>query len=116
MYVEFDWPDNSEHTEFGVCYYGFANAYFLRDESAQFNRDELLAQLMGSCAEQGLEKSQKVTTYETQGAPKVKKYFAMTEEGYGYVHITNDEVEAEFTEEVNYTKFDRLSLLKPFKG
>lgn len=40
----------------------------------------------------------------------------MTEEGYGFVHIRNEESEAEFTEVVNYTKFDRLSLLKPFKG
>lgn len=71
---------------------------------------------MGSCAEQGLNEKQKVTTFEGQGAPKVKKYFGMTEEGYGYVHITNDETEAEFTEHVNYTKFERLSLLKPYKG
>jgi hypothetical protein len=40
----------------------------------------------------------------------------MTEEGYGYVQYRNDEEEAEFTEVVNYTMFDRLSLLKPFKG
>jgi hypothetical protein len=36
MYVEFDWPENQEYTEFAVAYYGFATAYFLRDESAQF--------------------------------------------------------------------------------
>ena len=46
----------------------------------------------------------------------MKKYFCMTEEGYGYVHIVNNEKEAEFTEVVNYTKFDRLSLMKPYKG
>ena len=40
----------------------------------------------------------------------------MCEEGYGYVHIVNNEEQAEYTETVNYTKFDRLSLLKPFKG
>ncbi len=57
-----------------------------------------------------------MTSYENQGAPLVKKYFAMAEEGYGYVHIVNDEEEAEFTEVVNYTKFDKLTMLKPFKG
>jgi hypothetical protein len=115
MYVEFDWPEKQDHNEFCVSYYGSATSYFLRDESSQFKKDELLAQLMASCAEQGLSE-QKVTTYADQGAPNLTKYFGMTEEGYGYVHITNNEVEAEFTEVVNYTKFDRLSLLKPFKG
>lgn len=70
---------------------------------------------MASCAEQGLAE-QKVTSYEAQGAPLVKKHFAMAEEGYGYIHIVNDEEEATFTEVVNYTKFDKLTLLKPFKG
>ena len=40
----------------------------------------------------------------------------MTEEGYGYVHIVNDEEEARFKEKIEYTKFDKLSLLKPYKG
>ena len=40
----------------------------------------------------------------------------MTEEGYGYVHIVNGDAESRFKEKVEYTKFDRLSLLKPFKG
>ena len=57
-----------------------------------------------------------MTTYESQGAPNIKKYFGMCEEGYGYVHYVNGEEEAEFTEAINYTKFDRLTLLKPFKG
>ena len=117
MYVEFDWPDKSEHTDFCVSYYGSATDYFLRDEAAQFNRDELLASLMASCAEQGLASEHKqIKNYEDQGAPLVKKYTGFTEEGYGYVHITNDEPEAEFTEVINYPKFDRLSLLKPQKG
>lgn len=46
----------------------------------------------------------------------MKKQFGMTEEGYGYVHYRNDDEEAELTEVVNYTKFDQLSLLMPYKG
>jgi hypothetical protein len=115
MFVEFDWPDNAEHTEFCVSCYGETTTYFLRDEKSLFNRDEVITQLMGSCAEQGLAE-QKVTTFEAQGAPEIKKYFAMTEEGYGYVHLVNGEAEATYTEQVNYTKFDKLQLLKPFKG
>lgn len=40
----------------------------------------------------------------------------MTEEGYGYVHIVNDEEEASYRESCNYTKFEKLELLPPFKG
>lgn len=40
----------------------------------------------------------------------------MTEEGYGYVHIVNDEAEAKYRENINYTKFDKLQLQKPQKG
>ena len=70
---------------------------------------------MGSCAEQELAEG-KVTNFEEQGAPGITKYFAMTEEGYGYVHIVNDETEARYREHINYTKFDKLELMKPLKG
>ena len=42
MYVEFDWPDGVQHTEFSVSCYGEAQTYFLRDEKAQFNKDNLI--------------------------------------------------------------------------
>lgn len=51
MYVEFDWPDNVQHTEFSVSCYGAAQSFFLRDEKALYNKEELLTQLMASCAE-----------------------------------------------------------------
>ncbi len=54
MFVEFDWPDYSFHNEFSVSYYGAADSKFSRDEAQLFDRDELLAQLMESCATQGL--------------------------------------------------------------
>jgi hypothetical protein len=54
MYVEFDWPEKSEHNEFCVGCYGKNKSYFLRDEAALYSREELLTQLMASCAEKGL--------------------------------------------------------------
>lgn len=108
-FVEFDWPDEVQHTDFSVSIYGEATTYFLRDEKAQFCKEDLLVQLMASCAVQGLAE-QKLTVFEEQGAPEIKKYFAITEEGYGYVHIVNNEKEARYTESINYTKFDRLEL------
>lgn len=51
MYVEFDWKDNVQHTEFCVSCYGATQAIFLRDERAQWNKDDLVRELMASCAE-----------------------------------------------------------------
>ena len=111
MYVEFDWPDKAEHTEFTVNCYGEAQTFFLRDEKGLFDKDDVIRMLMGSCAEQNLaEPAQKETNFESQGAPDITKYFAMTEEGYGYVHIVNNEAEAVYKENINYTKFEKLQL------
>lgn len=51
MYVEFDWPDNVQHTEFSVSCYGASKAIFLRDEKSQWQKEELVRKLMASCAE-----------------------------------------------------------------
>lgn len=116
MFVEFDWPDNVQHTEFSVSCYGKSKAIFLRDEKSLYNKDDLIRELMGSCGELELAPEGKVTNFAEQGAPGITKYFAMTEEGYGYVHIVNNEQEAKYRENINYTKFDKLELQKPFKG
>ena len=116
MFVEFDWPDNVQHTEFCISCYGQAQTYFLRDEKSLYDKESLITQLMASCAVQEHPSEGKKTTFEDQGAPDITKYFAMTEEGYGYVHIVNNEQEARFKEKIEYSKFEKLSLLKPFKG
>ena len=116
MYVEFDWPDNVQHTEFSISCYGQAQTFFLRDEKSLYDKDTLITQLMASCAVQEHPAEGKKTTFDDQGAPDIVKYFAMTEEGYGYVHIVNNEAEARFKEKIEYSKFDKLRLLKPFKG
>lgn len=63
MYVEFDWPDNVQHTEFSVSCYGNAATIFLRDEKSLYNKDDLIRQLMGSCAIQELAEG-KVTNFD----------------------------------------------------
>jgi len=57
-----------------------------------------------------------VTEFVAEGAENLKKYFAVTEEGYGFVHISNKEAEASYFEQVVFNKFDKLTMLKPFKG
>ena len=37
IYVECDWPESSEHTNFSVSSYGSGTCYFLRDEAASYN-------------------------------------------------------------------------------
>lgn len=71
--------------------------------------------MMASCAEQQLSGT-KVVNFEKEGAPNIKKYTCIAEEGYGFVHIVNDEKTCSYKENVNYTKFDGLELMKPFKG
>ena len=118
MFVEFDWPDTVQHTEFSVSCYGECTAIFLRDEKSQYVKDDLVRELMASCAEQELaeEGQRKTTNFAEQGAPDITKYFAMTEEGYGYVHIVNGDTEARYRENINYTKFEKLQMMKPQKG
>jgi hypothetical protein len=43
LFVEVDWPEKSEHTEFCASFYGASGAYFLRDESSQFSKEEFLS-------------------------------------------------------------------------
>ena len=42
MYVEFDWPDNVQHTEFSVSCYGEASTIFLRDEKSLYDKTDLV--------------------------------------------------------------------------
>jgi len=51
MYVELDWPDTVHHTDFSVSCYGECTSTFLRNEKKLYNKDDLIRELMGSCAE-----------------------------------------------------------------
>jgi len=42
MYVEFDWPEQAEVTDFCVSCYGEAQTYFLRDERCSFDKNTVL--------------------------------------------------------------------------
>jgi len=58
----------------------------------------------------------KAVNFEKSSAPNVKKYTCVAEEGYGFVHIVNDEKSCTYKETVNYTKFEGLELMKPYSG
>ena len=70
---------------------------------------------MGSAAESGIEGC-KITTMEKDGCPDIKKYSMILEEGYGFVHVVNDNASSSYKETVNFVKFDGLEIMKPYKG
>jgi hypothetical protein len=51
-----------------------------------------------------------------QGAPDIKRYFGESDEGFIYVHIDNQDSEATYSENVDFTMFDNLQFLKPEQG
>jgi len=55
-------------------------------------------------------------SYGSDGAPECSKYSGMMKEGYGYTYFRNDSDDATIKEAVNYTMFDGLELVSPFKG
>ena len=115
VYVELDWDKNTQDTEFCVTCYGASRTFFLRDEKSLFEQNKLLSKAYASKAEQMLEG---VTSqdFASKGAPDIRKYKAMCEEGYGFVYIVNKEKDASFKEKVQYNKFDGLTMCKPQQG
>lgn len=70
---------------------------------------------MASAAESNIEGC-KVVSMEKDGCPDIKKYTMMLEEGYGFVHVVNNDTSSSYKESVNYLKFEGLELMKPYKG
>ena len=54
-----------------------------------------------------------VQDFTAKNAPLIKKYKHFCPEGYGFVYIENNEVEAVFKKKCNYNTFTGLSLMKP---
>jgi hypothetical protein len=80
------------------------------DEWAQ--HPQFLEQVYSSCAIDYGE----YLSYESDGAPECSKYSGMMKEGYGYTYFRNNSDDATIKEAVNYTMFDGLELVSPFKG
>eukprot|EP00826_Nyctotherus_ovalis_P063940 TRINITY_DN9374_c0_g2_i3.p1 TRINITY_DN9374_c0_g2~~TRINITY_DN9374_c0_g2_i3.p1 ORF type:complete len:688 (-),score=197.77 TRINITY_DN9374_c0_g2_i3:35-2074(-) len=80
------------------------------DEWAQ--HPQFLEQVYSSCAVECGE----YLSYDSDGAPDCSKYSGMMKEGYGYTYFHNNSDDATIKEAVNYTMFDGLELVPPFKG
>ena len=73
---------------------------------------QFLEKVYSSCATEYGE----YVNYQSDGAPECAKYSGMTKEGYGYTYFQNNSEDATVKEAVNYTMFDGLELVPPFKG
>ena len=49
--------------------------------------------------------------FSARGAPSLKRYFSLTELGYGFTLLKNDETDASYEETVQYTMFESLQLM-----
>jgi len=107
VYVELDWNKNTEDTKFCVTCYGASNSAFVRDEKDLYTKEMVLQNAFRSKAFTEMEGVTK-TTMADKGAPKIKKYKCFGSEGYGFIHFENDELEAQFTEKVNFNTFKGL--------
>lgn len=115
IFVEMDWAEKTEDTEFCITSYGFSKTFFLRDEKSLFDKYGLLRKVYATKALQKLE-GVTCVNYEEKNAPGVNKYKCFNEEGYGFIYITNEEKDSSFKEKVNYTKFEGLEMVKPQQG
>lgn len=115
VFVELDWNESTEDTEFCSTCYGASKSFFLRDEKSLYNKNDILRKLYASKAVQMLE-GVTVQDFSANGAPDIKKYKGFGEELYGFVHFVNDSKDATFKEKVNYTTFTNLSMLAPNQG
>ena len=112
IFIEIDWNENTEDTEFCSTCYGASKTFYLRDEKTLFNKHDLLRKIYVSKALQMLE-GVTVQDFKDKGAEEIKKYKSFGEEGYGFIHIDNQAKEATFNEKVNFTTFTGLTMCKP---
>jgi len=51
-----------------------------------------------------------------RGAPNIKRYFCLTDIGYGFTLINNLETDISYEEAVDYPKFENLEFLPPYEN
>jgi len=112
VYVEMDWNEATEDTDFCVTCYGASKSFYLRDEKSLFEKNDVLRKVYASKAKQMLP-GVTCQNFTDKGAPSINKYKSFQDEGYGFIYVTNNEQEATFNEKVNYTNFKGLEMMKP---
>ena len=108
LYCELSNIENE--TSYVISIYSDEEVELKREENDKF--PNILENIFTSCA-----KIQNVCIkYDNDGAPNCSKYSNSVPEGFTYLYFENFEEDATLIEDVKYTKFEGLELLKPFHG
>ena len=120
LYVEMEWQKSTaeEDRSFCVTSYGCSNVTFEKDMQSEYSKEDILRSAFMAKAERAADFSDiTVTDFSGENAPKAKKYScSKSGEGYNWTLIVNDEADVTVREEVNYPKFEGLTLLAPHQG
>ena len=73
IYIEVDWNEETEDTDFCSTCYGASRTFYLRDEKSLYNKYDILRKAYSSKCEQMLE-GVTVVDYKDRGAEEIKKY------------------------------------------
>jgi len=115
VYVEMDWNESTEDTDFCVTCYGASKTFYLRDEKSLFQKYDIARHIFASKAVQMCE-GVDCQNFKDKGAEEINKYKCFQEEGYGFIHVVNDSKDATFKEKVSYPTFKGLEMCKPQQG
>ena len=108
LYCELSNIENE--TSYVISIYSDEEVELTKEENEKFPK--ILENIFISCA-----KTQNVCIkYGNDGAPNCSKYSNSVPEGFTYLYFENYEEDATLIEDVKYTKFEGLELLKPFHG
>ncbi len=108
LYCELSNIDNE--TSYVISIYSDEEVELKKENNDLF--PNILENIFTSCA-----KIQNICIkYDNDGAPNCSKYSNSVPEGFTYLYFENFEDDATLIEDVKYTKFEGLELLKPFHG
>jgi hypothetical protein len=111
-YVQVDWEAETEMKTICLNSYSSTQTAFTRNETAYFEQSEFLSQcFLEYAVENGT-----ATSYEKHGLPEATKYSQITKFGFGYICFDNQSEDTSIQEEVTYTEFEGLELMKPYRG
>ena len=118
FYVEMDWVIQESYNdfEFSATSYGPAECIF-EEVTQDFPQHVVLKRAIVAESELGGENIMQVAM-EHKNAPSIVKLTTKkaTESGYLWTLVKNGEKDKRYKQVVNYTKFEGLTLLKPFEG
>ena len=89
--------------------------HFLAEEHLNFSKRTVLERLLTSYARDSKNEKIQVVDLAGRGAPKIIRYFCLSDIGYGFTLVDNLETDISYEETVDYPKFENLELMAPYQ-